>query len=128
MLNAAQIDAVRETFALLSEKKDGFGASLFARLFEHDPTMMAMFAGTDLEKHSRKFMSSLASVVENLEDILPLPKQRATWRPPCRLWRPAGTIRHIRICILGYTGRMAGRRLIRSSSRCLDAHLLAPCK
>jgi hemoglobin-like flavoprotein len=62
-----QKDLVQESFALVAPIADQAGEMFYARLFQLDPSLRALFRG-DMREQSRKLMQMLAVAVHGLDD------------------------------------------------------------
>ncbi|HEY1294440.1 MAG TPA: globin family protein [Chloroflexota bacterium] len=63
-----QKDLVQESFALVAPIGDQAGELFYARLFQLDPSLRALFRG-DIREQSRKLMHMLAVAVRGLDDL-----------------------------------------------------------
>jgi nitric oxide dioxygenase len=67
-MNAAQIDDVKRSFALVLPIADQAGMLFYTRLFEIDPSLRPLFKG-DIEAQSRKLMQMIAVAVNGLDQL-----------------------------------------------------------
>ena len=67
-MTSADIQLVRNGFALVAADRDGFAAAFYARLFDLDPSLRAMFA-TDMKTQGAKLMAALAHVMRSLDKL-----------------------------------------------------------
>ena len=65
-MNAQQIEVVQRTFALAAPLADEIAHSFYQRLFELDPALRPMFAGS-MKQQGEKLMTVLAFVVRGLD-------------------------------------------------------------
>src|SRR5690606_4628495 len=63
-----QIDLVRDSWAKVVPIADQAAATFYARLFELDPSLQALFR-SDIEAQGRKLMSMIGTVVANLRNL-----------------------------------------------------------
>ncbi|QEL24757.1 hemin receptor [Bosea sp. F3-2] len=61
------ISLLKTSFAEILPIRDAAARLFYERLFELDPSLEPLFAGTDLASQGRKLMSALAMVVAGLE-------------------------------------------------------------
>ena len=64
-MTPTQVLAVQRTFALVMPIKEQAAAMVYARVFETDPGLKAMFRG-DIKDQEKKLMSALAIVITGL--------------------------------------------------------------
>ena len=67
-MTPAQVQIVRETFAIVQPISDQAAALFYGRLFELDPSLRGMFRG-DMVEQGRKLMQMLAVVVKGLDRL-----------------------------------------------------------
>lgn len=75
MLTDRQIALVEESFRAVSPNADPFAATFYARLFEIDPSVRALFAGTFMSLQRRKLMAAIGAIVSGLrfpDEIRPM--------------------------------------------------------
>lgn len=75
MLTDRQIALVEETFRAVSPNADAFATTFYARLFEIDPSVRALFAGTFMSLQRRKLMAAIGAIVSGLrfpDEIRPM--------------------------------------------------------
>jgi hemoglobin-like flavoprotein len=60
---------IRSTWAAVEPIQDVASELFYARLFELDPTLAALFAETDMRRQGRMLMQTLAIVVKSLDDL-----------------------------------------------------------
>ena len=73
-MTPAQIRLVQDSFRAVAPIRDTAAALFYARLFEIDPDLRALFRATDMTKQGTKLMASLGFVVHGLnrpDTILP---------------------------------------------------------
>ena len=76
-----QKQLVRDSFALVAPVADAAAIRFYERLFEADPELPRLFAGTDMVNQRRMLMQTLAVVVKSLDDLEAiLPAVRALGR------------------------------------------------
>ena len=63
-----QITLVQDSFAILVPKRECVAALFYAKLFERDPSLRALFPA-ELDEQGRKLMQVLATVVHSLHKI-----------------------------------------------------------
>ena len=83
-MTSEQKRLVRESFQSISDSLGPISLLFYARLFEQDPSLRPMFV-QDIAIQGRKLMSTLTTVVQNLDDLDQLsPALRALGRscPP----------------------------------------------
>jgi hemoglobin-like flavoprotein len=64
-----QKQLVRDSFALVAPVADAAAIRFYTRLFEADPELPRIFAGTDMANQRRMLMQTLAVVVKGLDDL-----------------------------------------------------------
>jgi hemoglobin-like flavoprotein len=64
-----QKQLVRDSFALVAPVADAAAIRFYERLFEADPGLSRLFAGTDMVNQRRMLMQTLAVVVKGLDDL-----------------------------------------------------------
>ncbi len=64
-----QKQLVRDSFALVAPVADAAAVRFYERLFEADPDLPRLFAGTDMVNQRRMLMQTLAVVVKGLDDL-----------------------------------------------------------
>ena len=67
-MSPADIQLIRNGFAAVLVDRDGFAAAFYARLFERDPGLRALFA-TDMVAQGRRFLVALGHVVKSLDHL-----------------------------------------------------------
>jgi hemoglobin-like flavoprotein len=60
---------IRSTWAAVEPIQDVASDLFYARLFELDPKLAALFAETDMRRQGRMLMQTLAIVVKSLDDL-----------------------------------------------------------
>jgi hemoglobin-like flavoprotein len=60
---------IRSTWAAVEPIQDVASDLFYARLFELDPRLAALFAETDMRRQGRMLMQTLAIVVKSLDDL-----------------------------------------------------------
>ena len=76
-----QKQLVRDSFALVAPVADAAAIRFYERLFEADPELPRLFAGTDMVNQRRMLMQTLAVVVKSFDDLdAILPAVRALGR------------------------------------------------
>jgi hemoglobin-like flavoprotein len=60
---------IRSTWAAVEPIQDVASDLFYARLFELDPMLAALFAETDMRRQGRMLMQTLAIVVKSLDDL-----------------------------------------------------------
>jgi hemoglobin-like flavoprotein len=66
-MSPTQLDAIRETFALVALQSDVAARAFYERLFELDPSLRPLFR-SDLEEQGRKLMQMLGAAVRLLDN------------------------------------------------------------
>jgi hemoglobin-like flavoprotein len=59
---------VRQSWAAVEPRAGQFAAAFYQRLFELDPAVQRMFAGTDFPAQGAKFTATLSTIVAALDD------------------------------------------------------------
>lgn len=80
-----QIELVRTTLCALAARPAEVAGLFYARLFELDPTLRALF-GTDMDAQGRKLMTALATVADGLtrpDRIVPVLRRIARRHVAC---------------------------------------------
>ena len=67
-MTPSQVQAVKQSFALVAPIADQAGTLFYQRLFESDPSLRPLFKG-DIGEQSRKLMRTIATVVNSLDRI-----------------------------------------------------------
>jgi hemoglobin-like flavoprotein len=65
-MNPADIQLIRNGFALIVADRDGFAATFYDRLFARHPGLRALFA-TDMKTQGAKVLAALGQVVKSLD-------------------------------------------------------------
>jgi hemoglobin-like flavoprotein len=60
---------IRSTWAAVVPIQDVASDLFYKRLFELDPRLASLFAGTDMQRQGRMLMQTLAIVVKSLDDL-----------------------------------------------------------
>jgi hemoglobin-like flavoprotein len=67
-METRQIELVRQSWIAVAPRADQVGALFYARLFELDPSLRALFAD-DIDVQSRKLIALVGHVIVNLENL-----------------------------------------------------------
>jgi hemoglobin-like flavoprotein len=68
-VTAVEKHLIRSTWAAVEPIQDVASDLFYARLFELDPNLAALFAETDMKRQGRMLMQTLAIVVKSLDDL-----------------------------------------------------------
>ncbi len=81
MLHPSHIAEIQRTWNLVAITADEAASRFYTRLFEHDPELAELFAGTDMTVQRRKFSGALAMIVRSLDRfVLIVPTLQALGR------------------------------------------------
>lgn len=64
-----QIEIIRSTWRQIAPRGDDAARLFYKRLFEIDPSVKPLFAGTDMSGQRKKLMQTLGSAVVGLQDL-----------------------------------------------------------
>lgn len=68
-MSPREIEIIRRTWRQVAPKGDDAARLFYKRLFQIDPSVEPLFAGTDMTAQRRKLMQTLGSAVIGLEDL-----------------------------------------------------------
>lgn len=68
-MNKAEIELIRETWAMVVPIADTAAKLFYQRLFEIDPQVKSLFAATDMAAQNEKLIDTLSVVVEKVDSF-----------------------------------------------------------
>lgn len=68
-MQETEIVLLEESFAEVAAMREQAAELFYERLFEHDPSLRAMFMQTDMKEQGRKLMAALSIVIASLRKL-----------------------------------------------------------